>query len=355
MKCSLLLVRLSALALAFALALVAVPALACGCGAYIPREGEANVNAERALIRWDGSTEDVVMELSVQGSSAEAAWIVPVPSEATVQLGDAELFDALQELTKPLVQQYRSFPSIGGFAGSAPEGTGGAPVTVLGRQALGPFDVSSLAATDAGALSGWLEENGYQFPPELADALEPYVERGWFYVAVRLTPGDGDEELGGELEPLWMTFDSDEIVYPMIPSRLAQGSLSVFLYVLADHRVRKDASFGDSHIPFADWVEPDSIEEDSPIRPFVSGRLFLTKFEERIWDPSQIDADYVFDFAPNDEPYRDVIYEPVYEFLGINTFVWLLCLICLAGLAVLASPIALGLFIERRRRRRETA
>ena len=117
------------------------PVEACGCGVYIPREGESNVVQERALIRWDGETEDIVMALSVQGSSEEAAWILPVPSEATVQLGDAKLFDTLQELTKPRVEQrYRiEWPFFSLGAGAAPEGVGAGapPVLLLQQQTLG--------------------------------------------------------------------------------------------------------------------------------------------------------------------------------------------------------------------------
>src|SRR5918998_1700087 len=87
--------------------LIVAPVAACGCGAYIPREGEARVAQERALIRWDGRTEDIVMELAVEGRSKEAAWILPLPTRAKVQLGDARLFDALQELTKPKVRVER--------------------------------------------------------------------------------------------------------------------------------------------------------------------------------------------------------------------------------------------------------
>src|SRR5687767_14576687 len=84
-----------------------LPANACSCGAYIPREGDARVVEERALIRWDGQTEDIVMALGVEGESDEAAWILPVPAQATVKLADERLFDELQELTKPLVRVER--------------------------------------------------------------------------------------------------------------------------------------------------------------------------------------------------------------------------------------------------------
>ena len=49
------------------------------------REGAARVAQGQALIRWDGHTEDIVMELGVEGNSQEAAWILPVPAQVTVK------------------------------------------------------------------------------------------------------------------------------------------------------------------------------------------------------------------------------------------------------------------------------
>jgi len=317
-----------------ALALFAAPVAACGCGIYIPEEGDAHVGQERALILWQAGQEDIVLELGVEGNSAAAAWIFPVPSPATAQLGDARIFETLQELTKPRTKKvYDWFPNLGltgAVGGGAPGG-----VQVLNRQTLGPFDVSSLAASDANALSAWLATNGYAFPDRLSSVLEPYVAQNWYYVAARLSPGASGETLTGRLDPLWVTFSSDKIVYPMRATALATGDLSVFLYVLADHRVYKPAAFGSSHVSFADWVEPASLTADSPLAPFVTRKLFLTKFEERIFDPAQVDDDYVFSAAAQDEIYHDVEIEHVSDFAGIPLFLWA-CGLCLLPLAVLA-------------------
>lgn len=328
----------------------AVPAEACGCGVYIPREGEGSVVQERALVRWDGQTEDIVMALGVQGNSTEAAWIMPVPSEATVKLGEARLFDALQELTKPRVEQrYGLLPPMMLGAGAAPEGAvGGAPpVLLLNQQTLGPFEISTLAATDAAALSSWLADNGYNFPDGLAGVLQPYVEQSWFYIAARLTAGAEGEELTGELDPLWITFQSDEIVYPMRATALATGVMPVFVYVLAEHRVEKSQSFGDLHIPFADWVEPASLPAGSPLQPFVDHKLFLTKFEERIWNPQSVSDDYVFTFTAQDEVYHDVKIEYVYDIGGVPIILLVLGALCLVGLVLLAGLIFLLVTIKK--------
>lgn len=298
-------------------ALMVTPAEACGCGIYIPLEGEASVSEEHVLIRWDGKTEDVVMTLGVLGSSSEAAVIFPVPTRAEVKLADGEIFDALQELTKPITKtQIAFFPFLGGAEGAAP-----GVVTLLERQTLGPFDVSTLAATDANALSNWLAENGYNLPPEIAAALEPYVAQNWYYIAVRLSPGVATDELTGKLDPLWITFDYDRIIYPMRASALARDTLTVFMYILADHRVQKPMSFGYEDVQYADWVEPASLDENSPLAPFITQKLFLTKIVEQIYQPETIQDDYVFDFASSDETYHIVHYRYVYDLAGIPFFI----------------------------------
>lgn len=325
---------LLAIIIAISSAFMATPVEACGCGIYLPLEGEASVNEEHVLIRWDGKTEDVVMSLGVLGSSKEAAVIFPVPTRATVKLADANIFEALQELTKPRLQyDFRFIPVFGG-AGAPPS------VTLLERQTLGPFDVSTLAATDASALSDWLAANGYNLPPKIASVLEPYVEQNWYYIAVRLSPGAGAEELTGALDPLWITFDYDQIVYPMRPSALARDTLTVFMYVLADHRVQTSQWFGGYQgVQFAGWIDPTSLEDDSPLLPFVSKKLFLTKIVEQIYQPEDINNDYYFEFAPADDLYRDIKY--VDKIAGFP-----LCFVVPCGVPLLISGSVL--FISKR-------
>ncbi|MGB8645764.1 MAG: DUF2330 domain-containing protein [Anaerolineae bacterium] len=337
---------------AIILALLAAPAEACGCGGYVPREGDAHVTQERALLRWDGQTEDIVMAFNVQGSSDEAALIMPVPARASVKLADPKLFDTLQELTKPLVEKRPRAPSFGLGAG-APEAVGGAapPVTLLDRQTLGPFDVSTLTATDSTALVDWLKTNGYNMRPQLAQALQPYVDQQWYYVAVRLTPGQSGDKLKGSLDPIWISFPAQQLVYPMRASAAATIPLPVILYVLAPHRVTKSASFGPSHLAYAGWVDPGTAGVTPALAPFVGSKMFLTKYQDTAF-PSQINADYVFAQAPTDETYRDTQIEYVDD-PSVYLVPLLLCgVMALAALAVL---LAVVIFAVRRLRKPEPA
>jgi hypothetical protein len=294
---------------------VVSPAWACGCGAYVPDNPGSAVADERALIAWDGTTEDILMALSVTGASERAAWVMPVPSAARVTLGDTEVFDALGKLTAPRIEYQDSwwptFPWFAG-AGASPElDTAGVPsgaVNVLERQHLGPFDVTRLAANDPTALANWLSDNGFPHPDGLDDDLAPYVADGWEIVAVQLVPAEAGGSLTGALQPLRLSFASDEVVYPMRLSRSATMSQYIDLYVLADHRMDPSALPVAGEAPsleFAGRIE----RGDSPaLDDYVGDAAFLTRWKNTIYDPAAIGGDYVFEQAASDTPFQQVIH-----------------------------------------------
>lgn len=175
------------------------PAYACGCGAMVPsRDSQVSVDRETSVVGWDGRTEQIVMRLTVRGDAPEAAWIMPVPHRASVELGDPGLFSELSVLTEPeLVTRHYFWPrshdwpfsASGNVGDGAAAPSAAAPsVEVVGRERLGPFDVARLAATDPEALEKWLRDNGFDLPDRLATALKPYVDQKWEYVAIRLAP-----------------------------------------------------------------------------------------------------------------------------------------------------------------------
>lgn len=292
---------------------IASPAWACGCGAYVPDNPGSTIVDERALIAWDGTTEDILMSLSVMGSSDRAAWVMPVPSAADVTLGDTAVFEELGKLTAPRIEYRDSWwPTLPWlvWAGAEPE-TAGAPggaVNVLGRQRLGPFDVTRLAANDPTALANWLRDNGFPHPDGLDENLAPYVEDGWEIIAVQLIPAEADGSLSGPLQPLRMSFASDTVVYPMRLSRSATVSQYIDLYVLADHRMDPTAvpvAADKPTLEFAGRLEPG----DSPaLADYVGDGAFLTRWKNTILDPSAIEGDYVFEQAASDTPFQQVIY-----------------------------------------------
>lgn len=295
---------------------VATPAFACGCGAYIPDQLGASVVDERALIAWDGSREDILMSMRVTGSSESAAWVMPVPSAPQVSLGEAETFVELGRLTAPRIEYRDSWwptfswltaggSSDGAMAGAPP----GAGVNVLDRQRIGPFDVTRLAVQDPAALARWLTDNGFPHPDGLDANLASYVADGWEVVAVKLAPAAEGESLTGDLQPLRLSFASDEVVYPMRLSRSAKTPQTVDLFVLADRRMEPTSIPVAGNAPtleFAGRIEGSAV---SPaLAQFMTDNSFLTRWNNKLLEPASIDGDYIFEPAVDDTTFERVVY-----------------------------------------------
>ena len=319
---------------------LAAPAWACGCGAYIPDQKGASVVDERALVAWDGSREDILMSLRVTGSSGSAAWVMPVPSAAQVSLGEAETFEELGRLTAPRIEYRDSWwptfnwltaggPSEGAMAGAPP----GAGVNVLGRQRIGPFDVTRLAAQDPAALAKWLTDNGFPHPDGLDANLAPYVADGWEIVAVKLAPAATGESLTGDLQPLRLSFASDAVVYPMRLSRSASSPQTVDLFVLADHRMDPTSIPVADNTPTLEFAGPIDGSGVSPaLADFVGDGAFLTRWNNTLLEPASIDGDYIFEPAADDTTYQRVIYRERNR--GDLTGLTLIALVGAGGIAV---------------------
>ncbi|MFF0480222.1 DUF2330 domain-containing protein [Streptomyces sp. NPDC004435] len=340
--------------LALQLGSLVAPAWACGCGAMITRPSERiGVDREESAVHWDGRTETVVMRFRVHGNARQAAWVMPVPHRADVTLGDPGLFDRLEELAAPEERERTYFwpreddwPFDGGYGDGASAGAApGASVGVVGRERLGPFDVARLTATDPEALGTWLRANGFELPDRLTPELRPYVERKWEYVAVRLAPEERGEQLYGELTPLRITFASTELVYPMRLSRLAAGSQTLGLSILADHRMEPRAAIGGDRpeVTFSGRID----RPDGPVAALTGGApAHLTVLEQRFPEPSRIDDDHVLR-AVADTPYRRVIHrDRLLTVAGVPA--WLLT----AGLGAAVITVTTVLLTVRANRRR---
>ncbi|WP_326586430.1 DUF2330 domain-containing protein [Streptomyces sp. NBC_01294] len=334
------------------------PAYACGCGAMVPGgQSRIGVDRETSVVRWDGRTEQIVMRFTVGGDAQRAAWIMPVPGRATVELGDGNMFGELSEMTRP-ERRTRSYfwprngdwpfaSKVGDSAGAAPGRTPSA-VGVVGREQLGDFDVARLTATDPQALKNWLESNGFTLPDRLAAEVKPYVDQKWEYVAVRLAPRQEGKVLRGDLDPLKIRFESERLVYPMRLSRMAKTPQSLGLYVLADHRMEPASPIGGSapKVTFAGTIHP----KDGSLAELAGGEpVFLTAIDQEFPEPARIDADHELRATAQDTPYRRAVYRNELLTVWDGIPVWLLTV---SGVLVALAASCFAVIRRRRGRRR---
>lgn len=278
---------------------VASPASACACGAPAPRPGQdVIVDKEHAILSWDGSKERIELLLDMLTDAQDVGLIFPTPSPATVTAGDRQTFIDIEAAIQPRQVIKDEWWQVDQGDGAG----GGAPPDILDQVQLGPVEATTLAASDATGLTEWLDANGYAIRDEIAVLLEEYVEKGWYFVALKLT---STVPLDGGLDPIRFTFDSDELVYPMALSKAATDVQLARLYVFQDHRARV-ASLDDPVAPLpygaAVWAgpTPDGLGD-------LGGYLTVLDltFES---PPSQVPGDLVIVDNGDDEPLQ-----PVYE------------------------------------------
>jgi hypothetical protein len=283
----------TALALAAGLAIAPItPANACACGGIAPSPGsEVVVGEERAIISWQDGVEQIDLLLGMLSADAETGLVFPTPSPATVSLGDRADFADVDRVTTPeRIEEYDWWtPRSEGDGGSA-----GAPPTVLDVVQLGPIEAVTLAASDSAGLAAWLADHDFALSAAVTALLEGYVERGWYFVALKLT---GAAPLDGGLDPLRFRFETHELVYPLELSRAADSPQSVRLFVFADHRQR--VSFAGAGTPTASFVSWAAPVVGTEVEAFGD---YLTVLELYFDEPAtQILGDLKFADALSDE------------------------------------------------------
>jgi len=221
------------IAVLFLLSAMTIPVLADG-GFFVEAEYlDVYQSAQRAVILYGNSTEHLILSVSFEGDAEDFAWVIPVPEKPEIAVSDPELFWELSDFTT------RGLPSGGGFGcfrheALSPEDG----VDVIEEQVVGPYATAVLSATNATALVDWLNANGYIFPEEGEEIISEYIEKEWYFVATKINAVEEDTGYAlaeGAIEPIVLSFASDEIVYPLRITSLSATSPEVLLYVLTDH------------------------------------------------------------------------------------------------------------------------
>ena len=245
----------------------------------------ARTPEQKALLRFDGATETLVIETTLQGAGRDFAWIVPLPAPPKVEASTTGLFPTLESRCAPKLDEgkkrgsdatwmvtaalglglwiavrwwRRPLPpvvavlavpalvvatglTVGGGCGQNYLKSADAPdsVAVLSREQVGAFDTATLDARDGAALRAWLDANGFRAPPSIDCVADEYAKEGWVFVASKVRR-DGDDSETRRVHPLAFTFPSARAVYPMRLTGAANDSVALELFVTGDRRAEAD-------------------------------------------------------------------------------------------------------------------
>ena len=216
-----------------------------------------NAPDQRAVIFYDEGVETLVLQDSYEGDHKDFSWVIPLPARPVgdeVATTSVSLFSALDSQTNPSIYKtnYITVPTSGSSGcgcGSSSAGglqagdndSVGESVQVWRQMTVGPYQASILSAGEGDSLVTWLNDNDYEVPDSAGDAINSYVVRDWFFVALKVdvTAAASDGDAPEALTPIRVSFNSDDIIFPLIISSVnTTGQAQIKVYVISEHRTQ---------------------------------------------------------------------------------------------------------------------
>lgn len=202
--------------------LIAPAAFPCGA----PFGTGINVDPKQDIVlAHKNGVETYAFQPRFCGTASEFGLILPVPSKlsAAPTMSLASVFKLVDSLSQP---EYRTetvcgYPtrSAGSNGNSGDAGNKGGTV-VVSSGTVGFMDYSQLKADSTASFTDWLDKNGYPYDALASSAFAYYVEKGWYFLAFKISQGTvpSGSTVCKDLGPVKFSFPSEQ---PVVPTRMA--------------------------------------------------------------------------------------------------------------------------------------
>ena len=232
--------------------------------------GVASTEQKGIIIELPEGREALLIQTTYHGPADRFAWVIPVPGQPGAQdvfLASTDFIDELLGHTKPEVKttitdprqkaRYKGLGPPAEMMEGAMEPEAAPPsVTVHERLEVGDYDVAVLSATGPEVLVNWLRENGFRVPKDSDELLGHYVEKDWYFVAVRMQPMKAQERpLLEDVAPIGICFDTDELVYPLYISRASSREKTALLLVVLAQKPVECERLREVSLPLGKWSD----------------------------------------------------------------------------------------------------
>lgn len=370
--------------------IIGLPNMAAADGAVVsPPNYYVQETAQKAVVFYEAATdtETLVVSIDYQGTAQDFGWLIPTPSQPTVERGSQNLFANLEAITDPYSASYKS--SEESALTGENDATSPSTVTVVSEQQVAYYDVTVLTATNTEDLLNWFNANGYKYPEAYSYILQDYITNGWYFTAMKINPtlvnssGVSTDILSGQAVPVQLTFTTGNAVYPLRISSIIEDVVynttseyvppaqpkapssptphsvpvsdistepysynyqNVDLYVIADHKVTSNNSA--LTIGYGNWVSNTEIASwaldtngNAWIDP-LNDTYYLTKLSGYLYDYQMTDDVFLLEAANNDIYTQDNIYGwDDKDYIEFGAIALLVAMLVFAGMLI--SPFGI--------------
>lgn len=311
-----------------ALASLFVPVLLSGDGGIIPPNYEEIYGTgQTALITIRGGTETIVPLIEVSGEITNFIWMFPCPDIPSVDSASVLLFYDLALWSAPKYVQrgwqgcctdMQPTPEDGFYDGRG-EDNG---VDPIGNGSIGFLSYEILQATDANELVLYLQGNGYNVPQDAESIFQYYIAKDWnyFIAAVCDTENASWYNNGTNIQPMVISFHSDNPVFPLRISRIGSIDSEIVLYIIANNKM----VFASAEVKFAKRIDQSFIDDIgySDASDYFWDGSFLTKCYAFI-EKEEMD-DLLIENAPDNDEFEQIHF---YSKQSLDPVLFLCCFV----------------------------
>lgn len=250
----------------------------------------------------------LVPNIQFGGVSPDFALVVPTPALPEFALAPAAIWTEVLQATQPLRSNTGS--ALGCQSNAVSPSTPDGGVTVHAQQTIGGLQATVISSSDAVGLVDWLVTHGYGLLPADAARFAPYVNRGWFFTAMRpdTTMVTGQMPPGGwnaQVQPVVISYPAATFEVPLDLLSINASSFSpIVVFAVDDHRMTLDGFRTD----YANRLTASEFSAMQRLYPglasFLQPGRFLTRLQYDMSGLNPPQGSVVLHQAPNDAEFR---------------------------------------------------
>jgi hypothetical protein len=220
-----------------------------------------NEPAQKLIIIFDESREDMVWQARCEGSSQPFGWIIPVPSRPEVKQGSMECFyDVSRATDEPLWPEEYDESSVYSSSSSARK------VKRVKIPTNGAVEWTIIGPSQTDGLDQWLDSNHFSLPKATRSAVESHKDKGWYVVAAKINPGPAaNTNSPVELPPLVISFPTDKCVASLALSTGTAEPARASIFVVSSEPRMSRAVFDQKFRAYvkerAEWIKNRPLRE----------------------------------------------------------------------------------------------